>query len=938
MKTIIMTAAVAAAAFFWSGCLVQTGLSDPPEQKSEKEMVSFSFRAAANEAIGYTASAEISGNSITVTVPSGTDVTSLAPLFSFRGAAVEVEGLAQESGITFNDFTDPVVYTVFAEDGSSMEYTVTVIVASADPDTSREMTEFSFYAANNAGLSEDAAGIITGAGISAVLPAGTDLTALTATFDITGERTDVDGVVQESGVTENDFSYPLIYSVIAEDGNSREYTVTILVAPESLDTSKSIIVFGFEADKNSKLSEEIMGVLEGTEIRALLPSDADLSGLTATFNITGGTVKVGDVIQESGVTENDFTNSVIYTVTAEDGSSVEYTVIITLESEQVDNSREVTTFSFSAADNEGLSEDVAGIINGTGISAVLPAGTDLTTLIATFTITGERAEADGVVQESGISANDFTNPVVYTVFAEDGSSEEYTVATSLASADMDTTKEIIAFSFSAADNPGLPVDLAADISGASISAVLPAEADPAGLIADFEFAGERVEVGGSIQESGASVNDFSVPVIYLVFAQDGAAREYTVTVARESRDTLKAIIAFGFEAERNASLSVDVLGEISGSDINVVLPYGSGLNDLTATFNITGGTVKTGDEIQESGISQNDFSSPVIYTVTAEDGSSREYAVIVTVAPDTVVPDTSKAITGFSFTTAGNSQLVSDITGTISGTSIQSTVPFGTDISMLVADFSTSGIYVMAGSTVQESGVTANDFTDVVIYSVEAEDGSTRDYQVTVSATPDTSRQLTAFSFSAADNVQLQADAAGDINGTSVTATVPTGTDVTSLVAAFSTTGRAVLIDGSAQTSGVTANDFSGTVTYTVEAEDGSTRDYRVTVTVEPGDFEITGTWSSSSPVYTMIITGGTLTLERVADTAYAQITSMSEADTRCLLNWTVNPDANQPFQKMQWLVLGPDTMVVRWYEYKPQPSAAESNENVIATQTVTRQ
>ena len=60
------------------------------------------------------------------------------------------------------------------------------------------------------------------------------------------------------------------------------------------------------------------------------------------------------------------------------------------------------------------------------------------------------------------------------------------------------------------------------------------------------------------------------------------------------------------------------------------------------------------------------------------------------------------------------------------------TVPFGTDVTQLVATFTTTGASVKVGSTVQVSGTTANDFTSPVTYTVTAADASTQAYVVTV--------------------------------------------------------------------------------------------------------------------------------------------------------------------------------------------------------------
>lgn len=72
----------------------------------------------------------------------------------------------------------------------------------------------------------------------------------------------------------------------------------------------------------------------------------------------------------------------------------------------------------------------------------------------------------------------------------------------------------------------------------------------------------------------------------------------------------------------------------------------------------------------------------------------------------------------------------------------------------------------------------------------------------------------------------------GVIGENTITLTVPDGTVLNSLVAAFATTGQSVTVGGVVQVSGTTQNNFSTTVTYTVTAEDSSTKTYTVTVTV----------------------------------------------------------------------------------------------------------
>ena len=73
---------------------------------------------------------------------------------------------------------------------------------------------------------------------------------------------------------------------------------------------------------------------EAHTIAITVPYATNVAHLVATFTTTGASVKVNSTVQESGKTQNDFTNStitpVIYTVTAADASTQDYQVIVTV--------------------------------------------------------------------------------------------------------------------------------------------------------------------------------------------------------------------------------------------------------------------------------------------------------------------------------------------------------------------------------------------------------------------------------------------------------------------------------------------------------------------------------------------------------------------------------------------------------------------------------
>ena len=86
-----------------------------------------SFAIATGEAAVIDATAK----TIAIEMPFGTIVTALKPTFTISNyATIKVGATAQVSGVTANDFTNPVTYAVTSEDGKTVsEWVVTVTVA-----------------------------------------------------------------------------------------------------------------------------------------------------------------------------------------------------------------------------------------------------------------------------------------------------------------------------------------------------------------------------------------------------------------------------------------------------------------------------------------------------------------------------------------------------------------------------------------------------------------------------------------------------------------------------------------------------------------------------------------------------------------------------------------------------------------------------------------
>jgi hypothetical protein len=269
------------------------------------ELTEFGFRSP--KVVGT-----ITGRSISVEVPFGTNLASLKPTFrrSSSFAVVSSGGVELVSGKTAVNFTNPAEIIVTAQTGDTARYIANVF---SNPDTGKEITAFSI---------NEIPGVFDGNSITVTLPAGnSDFTGLKADFETSSDKAvvTVNGTVQTSGSSRNDFSSPLTYTVTAEDESSTDYLVTV---KEEI----GFISYGFE-----QLVPPVYATMSGYDLTVQVLEGTPVDSMYATFVTTdhNPTVKIGDIVQESGVTLNDFSGPVTYTLEAEN-QSVDYTVRITV--------------------------------------------------------------------------------------------------------------------------------------------------------------------------------------------------------------------------------------------------------------------------------------------------------------------------------------------------------------------------------------------------------------------------------------------------------------------------------------------------------------------------------------------------------------------------------------------------------------------------------
>jgi len=205
---------------FVLGCVVLLVMckdeTPEPKKSEEKKILSFKLSEISPQVVGVI---DEGAKTVKIDVPHGTNVSALKPVIEISEKAV----VSPASGQAVN-FTNPVTYTVTAENGSQQAYVVTVTVAGSETQKSSEKKIISFRFND---FPNPVIGVIDESArtISPTVPSGTNVTALVPTIEISSKAT----ISPASGVAQN-FTNAVTYTVTAEDGTTQQYVVTVTVA------------------------------------------------------------------------------------------------------------------------------------------------------------------------------------------------------------------------------------------------------------------------------------------------------------------------------------------------------------------------------------------------------------------------------------------------------------------------------------------------------------------------------------------------------------------------------------------------------------------------------------------------------------------------------------------------------------------------------------
>ncbi len=300
-----------------------------------------------------------------------------------------------------------------------------------------------------------------------------------------------------------------------------------------------------------------------------------------------------------------------------------------------------------------LNGTIGSIVEST-ITVAMPYGTtDVTGLIATFSSTGESVTVNDVIQSSGSTSNNFTNPVTYTVHAFNGSTKDYVVTVTIQPILVQPTGVTIngdhAFLTSnvssnitqcLVDESGLfsncvNLDLGSKLpNGAlSISIAESSVTSFATIIGSGATEGASpvvvscpIKVDGTLDNVNCTSTTITPPSGLNVSQRTNLATNLTTIALNNASDL---ITSYSIKV-KDGVIMAGVIDQTAHS-IRVTVPYGVSLDGLVASFTVNGAKtkVKVNNVTQVSGVTANNFSSGLVYAVTPSGGSTVYYSVSV---------------------------------------------------------------------------------------------------------------------------------------------------------------------------------------------------------------------------------------------------------------------------------------------------------------------
>ena len=656
------------------------------------------------------------------------------------------------------------------------------------------------------------------------------------------------------------------------EGNANQATFTMPTTDNSITATA---IFAVDPDKASAAC-----VLEDVEL-AIPSAKVENTGTSYTITVPANTDADTLAAAELKFTVSEYADVVTAdgSVWPEDGKAcgmaLDTPVTFTVRSEKCRIGKDGTakadyTVTINRAKSTQCAIDSAklgnvdGVVDQTGktVTFTVPADTEdsaVATMPLTFTcsqyasIKLKDAEADWVNDTAcGMKLNE---KKTFVVTAEDGTTTaEYTVVIHRAPSDKKALTGATLGDIAAVideDGHALTFTVPADTTDSKLGEmILKFTCSPRATV-KLKDAEDNWPAAGL--RSGLKLG---VPATFVVTAENGDTQEYTVTVNRE-KSTEKAITEAVLTKTGGTSVKADISEQ--NKTITFTLPAGTTDADVAAmtlkftcsqyaSIKLEGAETNWPADGQLCGMKLNEAKT---FVVTAENGGTQTYTVLIVRGKSAAKEITSAIL----LAKAGDTTSPATVKIDNAKKTIDFTLPAGSDTSKLgemilkltVSDY----------ATVKKSGDTDNwpaagkacgmELNKAATFTVTAENGDAQDYTVTITRTKSTTKDITAVKLLNADKSVI---AEGKLSGTTWTITLPSDTDKalinkigtsTDVFMQINYTGVSLAqAEGYDDATGIIGKWSSGNVmcgispnsskTFTVTAEDGSTKTYTVEI------------------------------------------------------------------------------------------------------------
>ena len=467
--------------------------------------------------------------------------------------------------------------------------------------------------------------------ISVFVPIETNITALAPTYTVSANATGS----PLSGTPRN-FTTPQTYTITAEDGSTKVFTVTVF--PEFIPPITNGLVLCMDASK-------IKGAANGTQLDNWADSSGESNNaIRQSGSSAGYPMYVTDALNNKPVVRFNSSDLV--------GDGFKFTRISTIRTvfwvlkEKAglgDGSfllGDDTAYNFhrksangplwdsTYSDNNvknGITKLMGNVINGT--TTPLPAGSfQVVSLVTTGNVRANQICQDRT--SHGSWQGDIAEILIYDRALT--GEEELQVGSYL------SNKYALSTAYPVINPPAAPSGLLATaVSSDAISLSWPAVFGASSYKISY-----KPSVGGTDQViTGVSASpyivsglDHDISYDFKVAASNaiGTSAYSNIITATSLRSPAKEILTFVFPGRPNAI--------ISGTNISITLPFGTSLSALAPTYTVS--AYASGSPI--SGTTLN-FATAQTYTITAANGNIQTYTVTVTLAPPPLIYDFNDA-------------------------------------------------------------------------------------------------------------------------------------------------------------------------------------------------------------------------------------------------------------------------------------------------------